>query len=71
MREVIEYRAVGVDGDGNLVFGQWTTTSLYAAAELAAMHSPRRPAHRATRLERRTVTYGEPERVSEREGQGK
>lgn len=61
-REVIEYRAVGadrIDGECFIDEGDWTTHD-EAAHELTDLVGLAE-----TYLERRTVTYGEPERVEE------
>lgn len=67
MREVIEYRAVGVDSDGG---GEsaWTPDKAKAETWLATFRSYSDDPDIAfddTFLERRRVVFGEPERVVE------
>lgn len=72
-REVIEYRAVGVDnGENGEVYrdeGAWTIQRESAELELAELRrlSSKIPFDDVF-LERRVTTYGEPERVKEGAG---
>lgn len=60
--EVIEYRAVGLDGSGSDET-EWTT--LEWAEKWVEAFLDADPPFEEVFLERRTVTYGEPERVKE------